>query len=211
MKYPAPRKLLNYLASHGPSAVQVEALAMLGRPDLPTTFPAFPRGSRENFLRRLAANPKKATSARLGALKELLHLMLGETAPEPRSERSTVAAEHPQGLPTASEAMLRALGRKHLGELSDEEYGRYSSEFGWVERLELERQRGEWFCPDAEILVLLGLTRLTFWQGVRDRAKTDDVRHNAHREIKRLEGGDGHLSEAIPGHRCRALSRMNRN
>jgi hypothetical protein len=83
MKYPAPRKLLNYLASHGPSAVQVEALAMLGRPDLPTTFPAFPRGSRENFLRRLAANPKKATSARLGALKELLQLMLGET-PEPR-------------------------------------------------------------------------------------------------------------------------------
>jgi hypothetical protein len=42
MKYPAPRKLLNYLASHGPSAVQVEALALLGRPDLPTTFPASP-------------------------------------------------------------------------------------------------------------------------------------------------------------------------
>jgi hypothetical protein len=32
MKYPAPRTLLNFFASHGPSAVQVEALAMLGRP-----------------------------------------------------------------------------------------------------------------------------------------------------------------------------------
>jgi hypothetical protein len=191
MKYPAPRKLLNYLASHGPSAVQVEALAMLGRPDLPTTFPAFPRGSRENFLRRLAANPKKATSARLGALKELLQLMLGETAEsEPRSEQS-VAAEQPQSLPTASEAMLRALGRNHLGELSNEEYARHSSEFGWVERLELERQRGQWLCPDPEILVLLGLTRLTFWQGVRDRATTDDVRQNATKEISKLECDDG--------------------
>jgi hypothetical protein len=190
MKYPAPRKLLNYLASHGPSAVQVEALAMLGRPDLPTTFPAFPRGSRENFLRRLAANPKKATSARLGALKELLQLMLGETAePEPRS---TVPAEQPQALPTASEAMLRALGRKHLGQLSDEEYARHSAEVSWPERLELERQRGEWRCPSEEILVLLGLTKLTYWQGVRDRATTDDVRQNATKEISKLESADGH-------------------
>jgi hypothetical protein len=189
MKYPAPRKLLNYLASHGPSAVQVEALAMLGRPDLPTAFPAFPRGSRENFLRRLAANPKKATSARLGALKELLQLMLGET-PEPRSEQS--AAEHPPPQPTASEAMLRALGRKHLGELSDEEYGRHSAEVSWPERLELDRQRGEWAAPDDEILDAMGLSRLTFWQGVRDRATTDDVRENATKEISKLAGSDGH-------------------
>jgi hypothetical protein len=113
--------------------------------------------------------------------------MLGET-PEPRS---TVPAEHPQALPTASEAMLRALGRNHLGELSDEEYERHRSEFGWAERLELDQQRGQWCCPDPEILMLLGLNRLTYWHGVRDRATTDDVRQNATKEITKLESSDG--------------------
>jgi hypothetical protein len=52
--------------------VRIEALRLLGLPDLPKRFPSCPRRSRESLLRRLAANRKKSAKARLSALKELL-------------------------------------------------------------------------------------------------------------------------------------------
>ena len=72
MRYPAPKKVLYELATTGPSAVRVEALRLLGLPDLPVTFPKCERRSRESLLRRLAANRKKSAKARMAALKELL-------------------------------------------------------------------------------------------------------------------------------------------
>src|ERR1700687_1923639 len=98
------------------------------------------------------------------------------------------AGEPPAESDTLQE-LLRAAGKKHLRDVSDQEFARHSARFGWPERLELDRQRGEWCCPSEEILVLLGLTRLTYWQGVRERAKTDAVRQNAAKEIRKLEGG----------------------
>ena len=71
MMYPSPRTILAYLASHGPSVVQLEALRLFDLP-MPDRFPAYARGSKEALLRRLACNRKKSTSARLDALKQLL-------------------------------------------------------------------------------------------------------------------------------------------
>ena len=73
MKYPAPRTVLSYLASHGPSAVQIEALRLLDLP-VPDRFPTYARGSKEALLRRLACNHKKAAHARLDAMKQLFVL-----------------------------------------------------------------------------------------------------------------------------------------
>lgn len=72
MNYPSPKKVLTYLASHGPSATQLEALRMLGLPNCPDRWPECPRRSRQGLLRRLACNSKKSASARLQALKEVL-------------------------------------------------------------------------------------------------------------------------------------------
>jgi hypothetical protein len=74
MKYAAPSKILEFLASHGPSSVQTEAIALLLAP-LPSRWPVYERGSRESLLRRLAANDKKSARARLEALKELLAMI----------------------------------------------------------------------------------------------------------------------------------------
>jgi hypothetical protein len=89
------------------------------------------------------------------------------------------------------QALLRTIGKKHLRDVSASEFARHSASFSWAERLELGRQRGEWIAPDDEILDLMGLSKLTYWAGVRNRATTADVRANAEREIKQLESGDG--------------------
>ena len=85
--------------------------------------------------------------------------------------------------------LLRLAGRKHLRDVSDEDYARHSARFSWPERLELDQQRGEWIAPEEGILELMGMSRLTYWEGVRDRATTSDVRANAQREINLLAEG----------------------
>lgn len=72
MHYPAPKSILFDLATTGPSAIRVEALRLLGLPNLPARFPPCERRTRASLLRRLAANKQKAGKARLFAVKELL-------------------------------------------------------------------------------------------------------------------------------------------
>lgn len=62
MLYASPRTILEYLACHGPSATQAEALVLLGRP-VPDSWPKCRRRSRLSLLRRLASNRKKSASA----------------------------------------------------------------------------------------------------------------------------------------------------
>jgi len=70
MKYPLPRTILSYLASHGSAATQLEALRLLDLP-IPAHFPTYAPGSKEWLLRRLASDKKRAAHARLSAMKEL--------------------------------------------------------------------------------------------------------------------------------------------
>ncbi|PYU53210.1 MAG: hypothetical protein DMG48_02965 [Acidobacteria bacterium] len=70
MKYPLPRTILSYLASHGSAATQLEALRLLDLP-IPAHFPTYAPGSKEWLLRRLASDKKRAAHARLAAMKEL--------------------------------------------------------------------------------------------------------------------------------------------
>jgi hypothetical protein len=179
MMYPTPKTVLTALASRGTSATRAEALRLLAS-KVPDDWPECPRHSRQSLLRRLACDKKKSAKARLAALKEML-------AKEPQT--STAPERSADHAPTASEVMLRALGKEHFGQVSEGDFARHSAEITWAERLELERQRGEWVCPDVELLTLMGLSRLSYWQGVRDRAKSDDVRQNAQRQIN-LEGGN---------------------
>lgn len=81
MRYPAPRKILFHLATHGPSKHRVEALRLLGLPGIPDRWPSYAKYSRESILRRLAADRRKSAKARLAVLKELLFgLTLAEQA-----------------------------------------------------------------------------------------------------------------------------------
>src|SRR5216684_5254399 len=92
MKYPTPRTILKYLASHGPSIVQAEAIQMLARTDLPERWPTYQRGSTESLLRRLAANSKKSSKVRLEALRELLSITRAKDKPS-REEIDRVLRE----------------------------------------------------------------------------------------------------------------------
>jgi len=51
MMYPLPRTVLSLLASHGPAAVQLEALRLLDLP-IPAHFPTYSPASKEWLLRR---------------------------------------------------------------------------------------------------------------------------------------------------------------
>jgi hypothetical protein len=59
--------------------------------------------------------------------------------------------------------------------------------FGWQERLELDRQRGEWLAPDPEILTLMGSSQPEYWTEILNRATSDDVREHAKQKLKQLE------------------------
>jgi hypothetical protein len=87
------------------------------------------------------------------------------------------------------QSLLRAVGKRHLRHVTADEFARHSANLSWAERLELDRQRGEWTAPGDDILDLMGMDRLTYWEGVRDRATTSDVRANAQREINLLAEG----------------------
>jgi len=93
MMYPSPRTILKYLAAHGRSTTQTEALALLQRTDIPDRFPTFARGSREALLRRLAANRKVGAKARLDAMRELLPVMRAVQQKPSREEIDRVLAE----------------------------------------------------------------------------------------------------------------------
>jgi len=72
VKYPSPQSLLYELASHGPSAVRLEALRLMGLPNSPRSWGTCPRRSRRALLRRLACDRRKSGKVRLSALKETL-------------------------------------------------------------------------------------------------------------------------------------------
>jgi len=93
-----------------------------------------------------------------------------------------------QELSVDSKAMLIALGKNHLREISENEFALYAQHFSHSQKQELCRQWREWVCPDDEFLDLIGLTRTGYWQIIRDRAKSDDVRMNALTEIRSSTG-----------------------
>jgi len=89
-----------------------------------------------------------------------------------------------QELSVDSRAMLLALGKNHLREVSENEFAHYAQHFSHSQKQELCRQWREWVNPDDELLALIGLTRMGYWQIIRDRAKSDDVRTHALTEIR---------------------------
>ena len=75
MRYPSVHTILGQLATHGPSESRVEAMRLLGLPDLPEHLPMTPRKPKVNrvgLLKRLVADRKKSAKSLLMALKELL-------------------------------------------------------------------------------------------------------------------------------------------
>jgi hypothetical protein len=122
MHYPTPKTVLTYLASHGSSATQLEALRLLGLLTCPGDWPACPRRSRLALLRILAANPKKSASARLEAFKQLfaghfevpleideeVRRLLNEAGPRPETERQCPETERgPEPAPSVAKTETR--------------------------------------------------------------------------------------------------------
>jgi len=89
-----------------------------------------------------------------------------------------------QELSVDSKSMLLALGKNHLSEITENEFALYAQHFSHSQKHELCRQWREWVCPDDEFLALIGLTRTGYWQIIRERAKSDDVRTHALTEIR---------------------------
>jgi hypothetical protein len=100
------------------------------------------------------------------------------------SELVSTAGTH-QELSRDSSAMLLALGKTHLREISEDEFARYAQHFGPSHKQELCRQWRDWVCPNDEFLDLIGLLRTDHWQIIRDRAKSVDVRMNAMAEMQK--------------------------
>lgn len=119
MLYASLRAILEYLACHGPSATQAEALVLLGRP-VPDSWPQCRRRSRLALLRRLACNKKKSTSGRLRALQEVLTMAAANSEPNDAPAATTLS-------PAAAE-MLRVTGKNHVREVTDEEWSRYAAQ-----------------------------------------------------------------------------------
>jgi hypothetical protein len=90
-----------------------------------------------------------------------------------------------QELSDDSRAMLLALGKKHLREVSDSDFTKYAQHFGHAQKQELCKQWREWVCPDDDFLALIGMSRTGYWKTIRDNAKSDDVRLNAEVEIRK--------------------------
>ncbi len=126
---------------------------------------------------------------RTEALTEVLHdpsrsQREKEIAAAALSATNVSTAGPHQELSQDSKAMLLALGKTHLREISEDEFARYAQHFGHPQKQELCRQWREWVCPDNDFLALIGLTRTGYWQIIHDRAKSDDVRMNALTEIR---------------------------
>jgi hypothetical protein len=174
----------------------MEALRLLGS-ELPDDWPACPRKSRQALLRRLICDKKKSAKARIAALRELLCVgnePQATATPEVRSEGVHMPEPGTCQMPSEdSQAMLRSLGKNHLREITAEEFERYCVGISYAKQLEVGCQWREWVVTgDDDLLEMIGLSKLKLWQDIRDQAQTVDVRENAEREIKQLEGGDGH-------------------
>ncbi len=89
-----------------------------------------------------------------------------------------------QELSVDSKAMLLALGKNHLREISENEFALYAQHFSHSQKQELCRQWRDWVCPDNDFLALIGVSQTGYWQIICDRAKSDDVRMHALAEIR---------------------------
>src|ERR1700730_9317437 len=118
MLYASPRTIFEYLACHGPSTTQAEALALLGRA-VPDRWPECSRRSRLSLLRRLACNRKKSASARLRALQEVLAMAASNSRPDDVPGPPTFSPE--------AHEMLRILGKDHLRDVTNDEWSRYGA------------------------------------------------------------------------------------
>lgn len=75
MRYPSVRSLLSKLARRGPSNVRLEALRLLGLPDLPEHLPPSPRKPKNHrivLLKMMATDKRRSAKSRLACVKELL-------------------------------------------------------------------------------------------------------------------------------------------
>jgi hypothetical protein len=87
--------------------------------------------------------------------------------------------------------MLRAIGKNHLREVSDEEWARYSAKHAISDLLCAEYW--DWHCPDVEVLKLIHGTdardaAIHHWISVQNRTSDIHVRQHAQEQIKQLEG-----------------------
>jgi hypothetical protein len=64
-----------------------------------------------------------------------------------------------QELSADSQTMLHALGKRHLRDISEDEFARYAQHFDPRSTELLCRQWREWVCPDDDFLDLIGLSR----------------------------------------------------
>ena len=119
----------------------------------------------------------------------------GSTAEERAAARSrlnsaAIGEEPPTFSPRAQE-MLRALGKTHIRDVSEDEWLRYIQQRGLTLRDPLVMERAEWVLPDERFMELTGWTPRTYWRWVLDRATSPQVRENALKELGLLEGSDG--------------------
>jgi hypothetical protein len=81
-----------------------------------------------------------------------------------------------QELSPDSLVMLHALGKKHLRDISEDEFVRYAQHFDPRFKELLCRQWREWVRPDDSVLDLIGMSRTEYWRAIYDDAKSDDVK-----------------------------------
>jgi len=90
-----------------------------------------------------------------------------------------------QVLTPESAAMLHALGKNHLLEISEHAFETYAARFGDAQKVELSRQWSQWVAP-TELLNIIRWSEVDYWRSVRSSAETDDVQQHAAQQIERL-------------------------
>jgi hypothetical protein len=94
-----------------------------------------------------------------------------------------------QELTPDSQAMLQALGKKHLRDISEHDFARYAQHLDPRATELLCRQWREWICPEDYVLDLIGMSRAEYWRAIYEHAKSDDVRMNAVAEMPKSNVG----------------------
>jgi len=89
-----------------------------------------------------------------------------------------------QVLTPDSAAMLQALGKNHLLEISEQAFETYIARFGHAQKVELSRQWSQWVAP-TELLQIMRWSEVGYWQSVRDSPETEDVRQHAQAQIRK--------------------------
>ena len=90
-----------------------------------------------------------------------------------------------QELSADSLAMLHALGKNHLRDISEDAFVLYAHHFDPRFKQQLCTQWREWVRPDDAFLELIGMSRTDYWRTVYEQAKSDDVRMNALAEMRK--------------------------